>query len=373
MNITKSFVCALLGGALLAPLPLMSASNPALNKEVLRQQKKLSALEHDHKDIVSEIQDYEKQILMLDQHLVNIDQQYTEALQVVENRKKAIKELEALSPRTQEQLIQRLTAYYTTSDIDILSILFSAQSVDDLLSFESANEFAINYDENLFKEHQDTIDELQYQRALSASASRVMQSTKDELVINEEKLRELVETKSRFAQRLLTEADLYRDSILRLQRSAAQIPEGKKQNPSKRILKSTTFQSLKGKLVPPAESSILTHFKEPVTRYGNSSAIDGVEIQTTPNETIHAVYNGLVTHAGFSEGYGNLVIIDHGQKYYTLYSGLSTLSIRSGDVVKASDTLGKMPTRLDLESDPFYFEIRHQDTSLNPEEWCQFN
>jgi septal ring factor EnvC (AmiA/AmiB activator) len=86
-------------------------------------------------------------------------------------------------------------------------------------------------------------------------------------------------------------------------------------------------------------------------------------------KTVHA---GRVVYADYFEGYGYLVIIDHGLTYYTLYGHLgSEFLVKKGDYVQAGQSIGTVGEFGSLKEETLYFEIRHKTEPLNPLQWLE--
>ena len=78
---------------------------------------------------------------------------------------------------------------------------------------------------------------------------------------------------------------------------------------------------------------------------------------------------GQVLYANPFKGYGNLLIVDHGDSYYSLYAQASELLVQVGDRVKRNQVVGRTGEGGALNGPALYFEIRHQGKPENPLEW----
>ncbi len=99
---------------------------------------------------------------------------------------------------------------------------------------------------------------------------------------------------------------------------------------------------------------------------GTMHASNGIEIEAADNQPISAVGAGRVVFADAFKGYGNLVIVDHGQSYHSLYGNAARLKAKVGQRVAAGDVLAfaGYPGTSGL-----YFEIRHHGVPLDPMVW----
>src|SRR5207247_9183979 len=81
------------------------------------------------------------------------------------------------------------------------------------------------------------------------------------------------------------------------------------------------FGTLKGRLPWPTEGRIVTGFGAQVhPRFGTRTFRNGVDIEAAVGRDVSAVHAGHVVYTGWFKGYGNLIIVDHGNEYYTLYA-----------------------------------------------------
>lgn len=98
---------------------------------------------------------------------------------------------------------------------------------------------------------------------------------------------------------------------------------------------------------------------------------NGIDLEAQGPANAVAVFPGTVSMVIVMQGYGNVVLLRHGE-YLTVYAGLTEVAVKKGDNVKAGDTLGKvMPSVADGANSRLHFEVRHEKDKLNPEEWLR--
>ena len=95
----------------------------------------------------------------------------------------------------------------------------------------------------------------------------------------------------------------------------------------------------------------------------------GLDIGAAFGATIVASDGGTVTCAGVKGGYGNCVMIDHGNGYYTLYGHMSSIAVSLGQSVSKGDTIGYVGSTGVSTGPHLHFEIRQGTTCLDPENW----
>lgn len=133
---------------------------------------------------------------------------------------------------------------------------------------------------------------------------------------------------------------------------------------------SNSFAGNKGKLPWPVETGFIskkygTH-PHPTLK-GIVEDNDGIDIQTTPNSSVRSVFDGEVIKVGTIPGYGGTIVVKHGE-YYTMYSKLKVISIKTGDKIKAKQILGQVYTNKDGVAE-VHFETWKGLQPMNPSTW----
>jgi septal ring factor EnvC (AmiA/AmiB activator) len=78
-----------------------------------------------------------------------------------------------------------------------------------------------------------------------------------------------------------------------------------------------------------------------------------------------------VIYRGWLRGYGNLIILDHGAGYYTLYAHASELLVGEGEWVTAGQSIARVGETGSLTGPRLYFEVRYQGRPEDPEQWLK--
>jgi septal ring factor EnvC (AmiA/AmiB activator) len=121
---------------------------------------------------------------------------------------------------------------------------------------------------------------------------------------------------------------------------------------------------VKGVLALPYGSYRDPKFKTPVFR-------NGIHIKSKEGEAVEAVYSGKVVFADWFKGYGKVVILNHGEGYYTVYANLSEIFLNKGDIIKRGALIGRVGESGILNAPGLYFEIRYKGKPLNPLQWLK--
>ncbi len=129
---------------------------------------------------------------------------------------------------------------------------------------------------------------------------------------------------------------------------------------------------LRGQLPWPTEGRVVAGFGRQVhPRFGTETFRRGVDIEAAEGALIRAVYPGTILYRGWLKGYGNLIILDHGHGYYTLYAHASELLVEEGARVSAGQGIGRVGDTGSLAGPRLYFEVRYQGRAEDPQLWLR--
>ena len=130
------------------------------------------------------------------------------------------------------------------------------------------------------------------------------------------------------------------------------------------------FASLKGYLKLPVSGIFVGHFgPQKSRRFGTVTKSNGIKIAATPNASVRVVADGTIRYVGEFLGYGRVLIVDHGDRFHTLYAHLDRFLVQKGDAVKTGMVIGTVSTDSSLGEPVLHFEIRHKGAAQNPLEW----
>ena len=96
----------------------------------------------------------------------------------------------------------------------------------------------------------------------------------------------------------------------------------------------------------------------------------GIELSLSEDTPVRAVYDGVVAYADPFSGFGNLVIVDHGDRSYSLYGYLESMAVKKGDHVDQASTVG-LAGRDPSGNPSLYFELRIDGKPVDPVQWLK--
>ena len=134
----------------------------------------------------------------------------------------------------------------------------------------------------------------------------------------------------------------------------------------------SNFSLMKGKLSFPVKGKIISKFGR--TEHPDLHTFTfqkGIEIKAPSGIEIKSIFNGKVIYADWFKGYGNMIIINHGDHYYSIYAHAEKLFKQIGDIVKKNETVALVGDTNSLNGSCLYFEIRHKGKPLDPLSWLK--
>jgi septal ring factor EnvC (AmiA/AmiB activator) len=135
-------------------------------------------------------------------------------------------------------------------------------------------------------------------------------------------------------------------------------------------VKNTTgngFKSLEKKLNWPLKGKVVKNFgKEKIKDFATQVTNNGITIETTINNEVRSVLSGKVAHVGQMTGLGNFVLVDHGQRDFSLYAKLSESTVEIGQEIEEGDKVGNVGMSPSGTSGLLYFELRRAGKAINP-------
>jgi murein hydrolase activator len=158
------------------------------------------------------------------------------------------------------------------------------------------------------------------------------------------------------------------------QRRLAKVPPATRSRtaPPKDGIPGTGFGALRGRLHWPAEGKVVGEYGAQIhPRFGTKTFRNGIDIDVAQGTNIVAVYAGRVLYTGWFRGYGNLIIVDHGSGYYTLYAHAAEVKVKEGDEITQGQTIGTVGDTGSLQGPRLYFEVRHEGRPQDPAQWLQ--
>jgi murein hydrolase activator len=354
----------------------------ALRSRIERLRTSLASAEENRSEAREELRESELAISESGRRLRVLAEQgeaMRKELQTLESRQGAVQS--GLASREQ-QLGQLLAAIYRTGDVGYVQLLLSGNEPS-----QTARD--LHYLAHLSKAHASLIDTTRAElnllkelesgsRMKSAQIRELEQAHRAqhaELLKQQAARRRVLERISARIKAQQREVDgLARDEsrlsrlVQELSRVIAAVaPRGARNELVPQALGGGSFTTLKGRLRLPSRGVVANRFGSP--RIAGGPSWKGVFIRTSAGEEVRAVAAGRVVFSEWMRGVGNLLVIDHGQGYLTIYGNNQSVYKTVGDEVRAGDIVAAAGASGGTEETGLYFEMRHEGRAFDPMSW----
>jgi septal ring factor EnvC (AmiA/AmiB activator) len=131
------------------------------------------------------------------------------------------------------------------------------------------------------------------------------------------------------------------------------------------------FSKLRGRLSLPVRGELTGRFGAPRGAAGTEAK--GLFIRAPQGQPVRAIAGGQVVYAEWMRGFGNLLIVDHGEAYLSIYANNESLLKQVGDVVAAGESVATTGASGGNEETGLYFEMRHLGRAFDPLRWVKLN
>ena len=316
----------------------------------------------------------------IDRQLAQETQRFDERSAALDALQKRIKQSQAQMSafkkerlRNEQVLNKRLLASYKYYKRGGLKIFLSSPSYLLFLRQEYFLQHVLINDRALFADSLQLIDrETRLQDALLAQRSELV-SAKESLAQQRDVIRKSRNEKAAQLEVIRSEKKLRLGALAELEQFANEMQHLVDTIPAERpsyAQQRAQFSMRMGRLVMPYKGRIISKFGRRVHPELQTSTFQkGIEISCPSGSDIAAVYDGRVVYAGWFKGYGNTMIIDHGENYFSLIAHASKLYKQVGDIITEKEVIALSGDTGSLKGALLYFEIRHHGKPQDPLLW----
>jgi len=355
-------------------------------KQLKEQREKAAKARARESSLLAELEEIEKRLVAKQREVTRLDARIKRIQTDVQELRGEISKLEGSRSGQEEALARRLrTAYKVHAQGGALPLILSG---DDPVTRAAALRHLASLaalDARLIREYRLTSERLEDRKGREEARQRELadlraDATREQAEVDREagKRRALlarVKDERVYHERMvgeLTEAARRLEAFIRelgaKQRRLAKVPppKGGVEPPG------VGFGSLRGRLPWPTDGRIVSAFGAQVhPRFGTRTFRNGVDIETVEGRDVMAVYAGHVVYTGWFKGYGNLIILDHGNEYYTLYAHIAEIQVKEADDVRQGQRIGTVGDTGSLAGPRLYFEVRYQGKPQDPADWLR--
>ncbi len=363
-----------------------------LREGIQEHKSKLKDSKQKEEGLLAELERLDNKLQVQSYKLTTLIESYATQEKRILNEQNNLDQLIAKREAMKSYIEKRLTAYYQMGGIGFMNVIFSKKNLGDLLNFQEYFHYLVENDKEAIASYHNKIAEQELIRKKLEKEKEFLQKLVTRVAEKEKTLADTKQEKKNLLRRVKTEKKLFAQAMTEIEKAATDLTssidkllktnkktsKSKKseqetavvQNKKKKSSHTSGFISQKGELELPVPGVILTDLKKNQKELLRAAGFSmGIDILPQKNTNITAIYGGRIVNSGYLRGYGNMLIIDHGQQYYSIISRAAQLLKEEGTSVAKGEPIGITGDNEELLGQGIHFEIRHGSSPENPMEW----
>ena len=334
-----------------------------IEKEINKKKQEVKKKWWQEKKITDALDKIERQAERKKQDLRHLDSEMKVLEKKVGHEEEEIAKLETRLAVLGELFQSRVRSMYKLHRVGLVRVLFSADDYSDVLRRYKAFQLVMENDLQLLQAYQGAINE-EKKRKHNLMAEQVdLSKKKGEVETKKKEIEGEMRTKATVLASVQNERVSQEKAIAELKEREKALRSLIQELTAKATVPVTTtttgFKALRGKLSPPAHGAA----------FAPKGRERGLGIKAPEGTQIQAIYAGRVVYASWFKGYGNLIIIDHGDGYHTVTAHAASLLKKVGDEVKIGEVVALVGSTGSIEGPMLYFEIRYHGKAVDPATW----
>lgn len=286
-------------------------------------------------------------------------------------------EVASLTPkiaRHKQFLRKRLAALYRLGWLSYLRLLLSIDERRDPVKAVSMLSFLVSHDAHAVTRFQGEREQLRTRYAELADRQRQLAGVRRMVEERQRAMASARAAKEKVLRTLQSEGSHEEEKLAGLEEKARRLEHLlevlSRQNGAAPA--AIDIRTVQGALAWPLKGKIVEQFgKQRNPKFSTVTFNNGLKIAAAAGTEVHAVFAGTVLFSQWFKGYGNLVILDHGNRVFSLYGNLKVPSLIVGSQVNAGQTLAGAGESEDMQSGFLYFEIRQDNKPEDPQKWLR--
>lgn len=296
--------------------------------------------------------------------------------------------------RKKQEIDRRLVSLYKAGELGGVRMFFSSESFPQMAENIRYMRSIVENDKKIFTEYNEKIDRLRRLKVdLERDAVR-KERIKGGIALKKREIEQERNKKSAYLIKVRKDRSSYEASLKELNANAARLQvmlarletlsrrkhSSRQEKPGSKLkplaelppVPDRGFASQKGRMPLPVRGEIVeTYGKHKHPDFNSYTFSKGVSISAGAGSEIRSIYEGTVIFADYFKGYGNMIIVDHGGGYFSLYAHAAKILKKVGAEVAKNDAVATVGDTDSTRGPLLYFEIRHQGKPLDPAVWVR--
>lgn len=347
-----------------------------IEKRIVHKQEDVSKMDRRAASVDKALEEIEKSMAIAGRNLeqvgrdaAEVEKRMARTSADIAKTRDAIEEIKVFAEK-------RLVALYKLNRIGGMNLLATAGSTSDLFRRMAAIETIVAQDEKnigTLVDQQKRLAELHAQavadKARQVALEREYNLTRQKLA-NQKRERESLLAEIRSAKsKALSEIEYLREAARRMDDTIAGL---KQWTPEEKPDEQKVFSKYQGLLKMPVNGKIISQYGKYREPHSGATAFkNGIEIKADRGAPVQAVFAGETSFSDWLPGFGRVVVVSHGNSFYTVYGHLEELFAKEGEEVRAGEVIATVGDSGSPSGTVLYFEVRHRGNPLDPLDWIE--
>jgi septal ring factor EnvC (AmiA/AmiB activator) len=344
-----------------------------IRAELAEKRKRAEELAGEESDLQAEIGRINEEIRLNRDLIDKLAEQKSALLEDLEYSHRDLDATEAALSQSRELLYKRLRSIYKFGRGQAMEVLLSSKTFADLAKRIYYLSMIADHDRKILSVYSEQVESKRVLVEFIETKKDRIEAVEKEAKEEAENLRQKKEERDGLVAQLKEKRYYYENLARDLEEASRNLEavietlEGRAEALAEA---DTTFEGRMGTLMWPCDGEVVSEYgMETHPRFGTIIKNNGIDIRTTPGTKVRAVAPGEVSFAGPLTGFGNCIIIGHGDGFYTLYGHLESLLVSKGYRVGEGDAIGYIGETSTPEGAVLHFEIRKGKAPLDPTRW----
>ncbi len=347
-----------------------------IQKQITTHKEKLDEAKKRESSILTEMENTNKQLKEVDSALKKYKTKLVDTESRILRVEYDISQNKNIIEKHREWIKRKLRSIHKYGhNSDIVMLFQSSDDISQLMRRVKYLQYLTVYEHRIMDNYKGDLETLSEKENQLVSLKKELTRNKEKVKAEEESLAQKKKHKEVLLASVKREETSYSRMLKELKNASQKIldiiresEKAEKEEP----FATKDFSGLKGKLPWPVEGKIAIHYgsqKDP--QFNTPIFRSGTYIQSNADSLAKAVHSGKVVFAEWFKGYGQLVIVNHGDGYHTLYGSLSEIFTKVGDIIKGKQAIGRVGNSGIVNSPGLYFELRYKGKPLDPLQWLK--
>ncbi len=347
-----------------------------LEEQINNQKSEIDEMKNNKEDILKEVSALDNEMSELNNTVNSLNSQISQSTEKIQELEKKSEELQAEAEKSRDLMNKRFRVLYQNNGSAYIDILLSADGFGDFLQKLDTVATLIKYNNEVIQEYKDNYKELETTLAQVNDEKESLETSKasvdaniSELQVKMDQKQQLVaeaESDIQSAQAVLAQSqddfDKVLASINSMEEAASRPSRGDTSSGTSSGSVSTNgFYRISSQRYP-ITSGFVDRIS-PIT--GQAESHKGIDIGAPYGDPVYALTDGVVSYAGWMNGYGNVVVINHGS-FSTLYAHNSSLVVSPGQSVSGGQQVSVVGSTGWSTGPHIHFEVIIDGVQIDP-------